>query len=345
MTNRGEMESMLLSAPMGVASESLVSILCIEATYKTQQALNNALSVDAARNDGDNGVAVATEVLRKLPGTKLCVSPYTTIHSIRSFLQQQEAMASSSSSGRAGSDTRRQPNSKSLANAHFFAILRPPASSEDAKANETFLPLQNTSSLQDVLASALVLRCADDANVDVTEQTLPLVYMRECQYGLSASDFLLCALCAGLCGCCIGLCASGVATATTGSRHRKEQKKQDYQQQQYPAQQYPAQQYPAQQYPAQQYYGNTLAPPPYQDNYQGNAPGGQPYSYGAPPQQHQGNYPTAQPEYYNYSGRPEYEQPQQAQNPPAQYYYSPPPGEQSGGKYQNSSNTGCAAPL
>ncbi|CAJ1026373.1 hypothetical protein, conserved [Leishmania lindenbergi] len=334
MTNRGEMESMLLSAPMGVASESLVSILCIEATYKTQQALNNALSVDAARNDGDNGVAVATEVLRKLPGTKLCVSPYTTIHSIRSFLQEQEAMASSSSSGRAGSDTEQQSNSKSLANAHFFAILRPPASSEDAKANETFLPLQNTSSLQDVLASALVLRCADDANVDVTEQTLPLVYMRECQYGFDGGDFLLCALCAGLCACCIGLCASGVATTAAESRRRKEQKQQNQQQQ-----------YSAQQYPAQQYYGNTLAPPPYQGNYQGNAPGGQPYSYGAPPQQYQGNYPTAQPAYYNYSGRPEYEQPQQAQNPPAQYYYSPPPGEQSGGKYQNSSNTGCAAPL
>ncbi|KAI5690252.1 hypothetical protein MNV84_04412 [Leishmania braziliensis] len=343
MTNRGEMESMLLSAPMGVASESLVSILCIEATYKTQQALNNALSVDAARNDGDNGVAVATEVLRKLPGTKLCVSPYTTIHSIRSFLQEQEAMASSSSSGRAGSDTRRQPNSKSLANAHFFAILRPPASSEDAKANETFLPLQNTSSLQDVLASALVLRCADDANVDVTEQTLPLVYMRECQYGFDAGDFLLCALCAGLCACCVGLCASGVAATATGGRRRKGQKnrkQQQYPAQQYSEQQYPAQQYSEQQYPAQQYYGNTLAPP-----YQGNAPGGQPYSYGAPPQQQQGDYPTAQPAYYNYSGRHEYEQPQQAQNPPAQYYYSPPPGEQSGGKYQSSSNTGCAAPL
>lgn len=263
------------------AGESLVSVLCVEATYKIQRVFDRALSAAAT------GSAAATEELRKLPGMQLCMSPDTPIHAIRAFLQEQEAVALSSSDRRAAAADKEQQNTNSLANAHFFAILVPPVSSEGAEAVEAFLPLQNTATLRDVLASGPVLRCTDDASADAAEQMLLLVYMRESEYGLDGGDFLLCALCAGLCACCIALCASGAGRSSREKRDRRECE----QQQQQP------------QYPQQPYYANNVASPPNPGYYPGNMPAGQPYSYGAPPE-----YPVPQPAYYNYSGQPGQEQ-------------------------------------
>ncbi|AYU79413.1 hypothetical protein, unknown function [Leishmania donovani] len=306
MADRGKIVSVAASAPMEGAGESLVSVLCVEATYKTQRVFDRALAAAAT------GSAAATEELRKLPGMQLCMSPDTPIHAVRAFLQEQEAVALSS--GRhAAADDKEQQNTNSLANAHFFAILVPPVSSEGAEAVEAFLPLQNTATLRDVLASGPVLRCNDDASADAAEQMLLLVYMRESEYGLDGGDFLLGALCAGLCACCIALCASGAARSAGEKRRRRESD----QQQQQP------------QYPQQPYYPNNVAPPPNPGYYPGNMPAGQPYSYGAPPE-----YPVAQPAYYNYSGQPLQDQ-------------SPQPGDQKQvpGTLSPSNNAGAPAPL
>ncbi|KAG5503226.1 hypothetical protein GH5_04290 [Leishmania sp. Ghana 2012 LV757] len=314
MTDRAEMESMLVSAPIGAFNESLVSILCVEVTPKTQLVLDKELSAVAAGDFG-NKRAAARAALRQLPGTHLRMSPSTTIRAIRFFLQEQEATGSSSSSGRrSGADAKQLQNHKSLAHAHFFAVCVPSVSSEKVDATDVFLPLDNTATLQDVLTSGAVLLGADDADANATEQTLLLVYMRESGYGFDAGDLLCCALCAGICACCIALCASGARSA---AGHRE---KNEYGQQQYP--------------------GNTIAQPQGQPYYQGNAPGGPSHSYGAPPQPYPNGYPVAQPAYYNYAGGTEYAQ---QPPPPPQYYYAQPPDPQPGCNYQNPPNG--AAPL
>lgn len=275
MTDRGDMASVAASAPMEGDGEALVSVLCVEATYKTQKVFDKALSAAAA------GSAAATEELRKLPGMHLCMSPDTPIHAIRAFLQEQEAVALSSSRRHTAADDEEQQKTNSLAHAHFFVIIMPPVSSEGAEAVEAFLPLQDTATLRDVLASGPVLRCADDASADAAEQMLLLVYMRESEYGLDSGDFLLGALCAGLCACCIALCASGVARSADEKRRRRESE-----QPQQPV------------YPQQPYYPGNAALPPNPAYYPGNMPPAQGYSYGAPPE-----YPVAHPAYYNYSGQ------------------------------------------
>ncbi|GET89172.1 hypothetical protein, unknown function [Leishmania tarentolae] len=302
MAVRAEMTSLLASAQVRDAGESLVRVLCVEFTYTTQKLLETSLSATAA------GSAAATEELRKLPGTHLRLSPDTTIHGIRTLLQEQQS-------------------SDSLTNAHFFAVHAPPASLEGVESSESFLPLQNTATLNDVLASGPLLRCTDDTSGDAADQMLVLVYMRESEYGFDGDDFLLGALCAGLCACCIALCATGAARSA-------EKKKKKDEQQQY--QQYP--QYP--QYQQQAYYGNNAASSAYPAYYSAGQPAGQPYSYGAPPE-----YPTAQPAYYNYSGQPQYEQIQPPPPPPAQYYTHPQGQKQGPGTSSPSTNTGAPAPL
>ncbi|KAG5476947.1 hypothetical protein LSCM1_05280 [Leishmania martiniquensis] len=308
MTSRAEMESMLTTAPVGALDESLVSILCVEVTHKTQLALDKALSAVAAGNLGDSDRAAARAALRQLPGTQLRIAPSTTIHAIRFFLQEHEAaqsLPSPSSGCRAGGASKQQQKHKSLAHAHFFAVCVPSASSEKVDAADLFLPLESSATLQEVIASGAVLLGADDAGANADEQALLLVYMRESGYGADLDDLLCCALCAGICACCIALCASGARSA--GGRKQKD-------------------------YAPQQYPGNTIAQPQAPPYYQGNAPGGPSHSYGAPPQ----------PAYYNYAGSPEYTQ-QPPPPPPAQYYYAPPAGTQQGCNYPSQPNG--AAPL
>ncbi|KAG5502811.1 hypothetical protein JKF63_04579 [Porcisia hertigi] len=309
MADRSEMESMLLSAPIGDVSGSLVSVLCVEATKKTQKVIDEALS---AGDDHGNRSSAAAGALCRLPGTQLRISPYTTIDTIRSFLQEQETGASLSLEDHfAGADAtqlKKKKNNKSLANAHFFAVGMPSSSSEVAEA---FLPLQNTTTLHDVMVSGHTLRLSDVANADASEQTVLLVYTSESEYGVDGEDLLLCAICAACCACLVGLCATGASKAASKKNKFNEQQQQ------------------------QQYNSNMNSTLPNQNYYGGNVPGAPQYSYGAPPQQYPVSYPVAQPAYYNYSGDPRYAQPSASAAPPAPYYYTQPPNQQQGPPHVN----------
>jgi hypothetical protein len=333
------MEAMLADAPAGPA-EALISVLCVEATPKAQETLERAM-----QSSSSSSPAVALQTLRQMPGTRLRVSPYTTVHVLRGFLSSQEAGPTSSAAGGRASNEKNGASRGALANAQFFAVRAPDSADvvqgEGEKDDETLVALPDSATLQEVLSCGHALQLpaeATEAGTAPPEMTLVLLYARESQYGdMDGGDILCIGLCAALCACCVACCVSQAASAA--SERKQQQQQQKYQEQQQHVQQQPP------------YYNNQNQQGEYQNNYNNNqnyyqGQAGAPNSYGTPPPA--SGYPVAQPGYYNYSGDPALAQPQ----PPQPQYYNNPGGNQyQQGYYQqpnqpnNDANCHGASPL
>ncbi|KPA79501.1 hypothetical protein ABB37_05328 [Leptomonas pyrrhocoris] len=345
MSESREMEEMLAGAPAG-PEEALVSVLCVEATASTQEALERAVQAGTADGGRHACAAASSEsalrALHKLCGTRLRVPPSTTVHTLRGFLAAQEA-ASSTASADEWWWRARARSTDSLADALFFAVRAPaPAAAASAGAervggactvaeaaaeeSETLVALHPHTTLHEVVSAGGVLQLPAKLPA-APETTLLLLYARERYFGdMDGGDFLCIGLCAALIACCVALCVSQAASA---AKEKRQQQKYDEQQQ---AQQQQTQYYQDQQQQqgAYQNYGNNQ---PYYEGQQGPVNG-----YGAPPQQPATGYPVAQPAYYNYSGNPAYAQPPAV--PPAQYYNNNPYTQNQQGPYQTNNQGG-----
>ena len=332
MSHNGEMEAMLATAPAG-PGEPLVSVLCVEATASAQAALEEVVAQAASS-------AAALRALRKLHGTRLRVSPYTTVHVLRSFLMSQEAARTAAASG------------DSLARAQFFAVRVPAAAAAaataearagdgdtvveiGAEAEETLVVLHDSTTLHEVLGCDGVLQLPAELSSSAgaaaaeSETTLVLLYTRERVYGdmIDACIFGFCAAIGGwIASMCIRETVKTVNEQKQARKEKKARKEQEQQQQQQQQQQ-------------QSYYQSQPQPPPQQQQWPNGGPSPLP-----PPGVQQGGYlqgmPPFQQPYYqgpaspNLCGAPPQPQLQQQQpvngypvNQPSTYTYypSPPP--------------------
>jgi type II secretory pathway pseudopilin PulG len=326
------MEAMLADAPAGPA-EALISVLCVEATPKAQETLERAM-----QSSSSSSPAVALQTLRQMPGTRLRVSPYTTVHVLRGFLSSQEAGPTSSAAGGRASNEKNGASRGALANAQFFAVRAPDSADvvqgEGEKDDETLVALPDSATLQEVLSCGHALQLpaeATEAGTAPPEMTLVLLYARESQYG-DLLDECIHALIFGFCASIGAWLARMCIRKTTETVHKQKQKMnekaQQEQQKQREQQQFQQQQQQQQRQQQQQQNFDPSLPPPV-PGYGPNCPPGMPppqqppyfqgpaspNGYGAPPspylppppshqQQPANGYPIIQPPVYAYNAAP-----------------------------------------